>query len=172
MGQGNAPRRARQMENLPPTRGHKNNDSTRCRKQWRSPLWHPSARSAASGDFTGCGRRKSLNRNPLERERGRAPERPRHIPPRRQRRRVPRPDTWRVPLFPSALRLPPSAFLLFLLADDFHQHAFGAAAVEFAIEDLLPRAEVELPLVTATTTSRPMTCRFRWASALSSPVRL
>ena len=26
--------------------------------------------------------------------------------------------------------------------------------------------------MTATTTSRPMTCRFRWASALSSPVRV
>ncbi len=29
-----------------------------------------------------------------------------------------------------------------------------------------------LPAVIATTTSRPITCRFRWASALSSPVRL
>src|SRR5687768_11149232 len=30
-----------------------------------------------------------------------------------------------------------------LLADDFHQSAFSAAAVEFAIEDLFPRAEIE-----------------------------
>src|SRR5271154_5118988 len=29
-----------------------------------------------------------------------------------------------------------------------------------------------LPPVIATTTSRPITCRFIWASALSSPVRL
>ena len=31
-----------------------------------------------------------------------------------------------------------------LLADDLHQHALRPAAVEFAVENLLPRAEVEL----------------------------
>jgi len=29
------------------------------------------------------------------------------------------------------------------LADDFHEGAFAAAAVEFAVEDLFPRAEIE-----------------------------
>ena len=29
------------------------------------------------------------------------------------------------------------------LADDFHQHALGATPVEFAVEHLLPRTEVE-----------------------------
>ncbi len=32
-----------------------------------------------------------------------------------------------------------------LVADDFHQYPFFAAAVEFAIEDLFPRSEIELP---------------------------
>ena len=59
-----------------------------------------------------------------------------------------------------------------LLADDLHQHALAPPAIELAVEDLFPRAESSLPLVMATTTSRPMTCRFRCASALSSPVRL
>src|SRR5664279_3695749 len=31
------------------------------------------------------------------------------------------------------------------LADDLNQHSFASSPVEFAIEDLLPRAEVELP---------------------------
>ena len=59
-----------------------------------------------------------------------------------------------------------------LLADDFHQDPLAPSAIELAVEDLLPGTEVELDLVTATTTSRPMICRFMWASALSSPVRL
>ena len=33
-----------------------------------------------------------------------------------------------------------------LLADDLHEHPLRPAAVELAVEDLLPRAEVELPL--------------------------
>jgi hypothetical protein len=32
-----------------------------------------------------------------------------------------------------------------LLPDDLHQHPLAAAAVEFTVEDLLPRAKVELP---------------------------
>ena len=30
-----------------------------------------------------------------------------------------------------------------LLSDDLHQHAFAAAAIEFSIEDLLPRTKVQ-----------------------------
>ena len=52
--------------------------------------------------------------------------------------------------------------------DDLHQRPFLPAAIELAVENLLPRAEVELALVTATTTSRPMIWRFMWASALSA----
>ena len=32
-----------------------------------------------------------------------------------------------------------------LLPDDLHQHPLSAAAVEFTVVDLLPRAKVELP---------------------------
>ena len=59
-----------------------------------------------------------------------------------------------------------------LLADDLHQHALAAAAVKLPVENLPPWAEVELALGDATTLSRPMTWRFRCASALSSPGRL
>src|SRR5437762_14165059 len=32
-----------------------------------------------------------------------------------------------------------------LLANNFHQRSFSSSAVEFAIEDLLPRPEIQLP---------------------------
>ena len=57
-------------------------------------------------------------------------------------------------------------------ADDFDEDALFAAAVEFGVEDLLPRDRSPVCLsVTATTTSRPNTWRLTWASPLSSPVR-
>jgi hypothetical protein len=54
-------------------------------------------------------------------------------------------------------------------ADDLDQYPLASPPVELPGEDLLPRAEVELA---TTTTSRPITCRLRCASPLSSPVRL
>jgi len=45
------------------------------------------------------------------------------------------------------------------LADDFDQHPLSSSPVELAVEDLLPRAEVNSPPVIATTTSRPITYR-------------
>ena len=58
------------------------------------------------------------------------------------------------------------------VADDFDEDAFAAVAVEFAVEDLFPGAEVEFAVGDGDKTSRPMIWRLRWASALSSPVRL
>jgi len=52
------------------------------------------------------------------------------------------------------------------LPDDLDQHPLPPPAVKFPVKDLLPGPKSRRPLVTATTTSRPMTCRFRWASAL------
>jgi len=52
---------------------------------------------------------------------------------------------------------------------DFHEHPFAAEPVELAVEKSVPMGpKSSRPSVTATTTSRPMMVRFRWASALSS----
>src|SRR5713101_7282063 len=64
-----------------------------------------------------------------------------------------------------------------LIADSLYQRAFSAVAVELAVEDLFPSSFAKaparqagprssLPLVMATTTSRPMIWRLRRASAL------
>jgi len=59
-----------------------------------------------------------------------------------------------------------------LLPDDFHQHALAAFAVELTVKDLFPRTEVEFAIRDRNNDFATMTWRFKWASALSSPVRL
>src|SRR5262245_29659724 len=70
--------------------------------------------------------------------------RPRRAGPAEKTREVRRPAGGISPLTPQPVRgprLPPAS-----LPDDLDQDPLGPAAVELAVEDLLPRAEVELPL--------------------------
>ena len=60
-----------------------------------------------------------------------------------------------------------------LLADDFDEDFKGRLPSEFGRKKICSQGpKSSLPLVMATTTSRPMIWRFMWASALSSPVLL
>ena len=52
-----------------------------------------------------------------------------------------------VPVYPSSFSdTLAENYWLMLFANHLHQHALGPAAVEFAVEDLFPGAEIELAL--------------------------
>ena len=55
-------------------------------------------------------------------------------------------------------------------AEHFHDDAFLSPAIELRVEHLLPWAEIERAVGDRQITWWPMIVRFKWASALSSPV--